>query len=208
MALATPEMALPANFATRFTGTKTRSILERLERCLAIAAERASTRGSSDIITSVMSSGNITGGSDSDTGTRKGGRQEMETTYRIPMPSMSVEERISDWRLMEETVQRWGWLYLGKFQQLLRGMSGARLRRVGHEANIPRCQEDAGVDHNPRKDRYNESCWGRFTSSLHWPVRGNVAILGIAFKDRKCWADSTTGMNNLLSGRDKLEYKT
>jgi hypothetical protein len=71
MALATPEMALPANFATRFTGTKTRSILERLERCLAIAAERASTRGSSDIITSVMSSGNITGGSDSDTGTRE-----------------------------------------------------------------------------------------------------------------------------------------
>jgi hypothetical protein len=71
MALATPEMALPANFATRFTGTKTRSILERLERCLAMAAVRASTRGSSDIITSVISSGNAMGGSDSDIGTKE-----------------------------------------------------------------------------------------------------------------------------------------
>jgi hypothetical protein len=35
-----------------------------------------------------------------------------------------------------ETVKRWGVIYLGIFEQLLRGMSGARLRRVGHEANI------------------------------------------------------------------------
>ena len=35
-----------------------------------------------------------------------------------------------------ETVKRWGVIYLGNFEQLLRGMSGARLRRVGHEANI------------------------------------------------------------------------
>jgi hypothetical protein len=32
--------------------------------------------------------------------------------------------------------------------------------------------------------------------------------LGIAFKDQECWADSRTGMNNLLSSREKLEYKT
>jgi hypothetical protein len=71
MAFATPEITLPANFATRFTGTKTRSILERLGRCLAMAAVRASTRGSSDMITSVMSSGNIMGCSDSVTGTKE-----------------------------------------------------------------------------------------------------------------------------------------
>jgi hypothetical protein len=71
MALATPEIALPANFATRFTGMKTRSILERLGRCRVIAAVRASTRGSRDIITSVMSSGNTAAGSDSDTGTKE-----------------------------------------------------------------------------------------------------------------------------------------
>ena len=70
MALAMPEKALPANFTTRFTGMKTRSILERLERCRLIPAVRASTRGSRDMITSVMSSGN-TGGSDSDTGTKE-----------------------------------------------------------------------------------------------------------------------------------------
>jgi hypothetical protein len=71
MALATPETALPANFAARFTGMKTRSILERLERCRVTAAVRASTRGSRDMITSVMSSGNAAGGSDSDTGTKE-----------------------------------------------------------------------------------------------------------------------------------------
>jgi hypothetical protein len=71
MALATPEIALRANFAIRFTGMKTRSILERLERCRVIAAVRASTRGSRDIITSVISSGNIAAGSDSDTGTKE-----------------------------------------------------------------------------------------------------------------------------------------
>lgn len=64
MALDTAEMALLANFATRFTGTRTWNILERLERCLAIAAERASTRGSSDMIASVISSGNTARGSE------------------------------------------------------------------------------------------------------------------------------------------------
>jgi hypothetical protein len=43
MALAASEIADPANFAIRLIGTKTRSILERLERCLVIAAVRAST---------------------------------------------------------------------------------------------------------------------------------------------------------------------
>ena len=71
MALATPEIALPANFATRLTGMKTPSILERLERCRVIAAVRASTRGSRDMITSVMSSGNTAGGSDSDAATKE-----------------------------------------------------------------------------------------------------------------------------------------
>jgi hypothetical protein len=71
MAFATPEIAPPASFATRFTGTKTPSILERLERCLAIAADRASTRGSNDMITSVMSSGNNTGGADRSTGNKE-----------------------------------------------------------------------------------------------------------------------------------------
>jgi hypothetical protein len=71
MVFLAPEIAPPANFAARFTGIKTRSILERLERCLAIAAERASTRGSSDIIASVMSSGNAAGGSDRITGSRE-----------------------------------------------------------------------------------------------------------------------------------------
>jgi hypothetical protein len=71
MALAAPEIALPANFATRFTGMKTRSILERLERCRVIAAVRASTRGRRDIITSVMSSGNTAGGSHSDAGIKE-----------------------------------------------------------------------------------------------------------------------------------------
>jgi hypothetical protein len=71
MALAAPEIASPANFATRFTGIKIPSILERLERCRVIAAVRASTRGSRDMITSVMSSGNTAGGSDSDTGIKE-----------------------------------------------------------------------------------------------------------------------------------------
>jgi len=71
MALVTPERALPASFATRFTGIKTRNILERLERCRVIAAVRASTRGSRDMITSVMSSGNTAEGPDSDTGTKE-----------------------------------------------------------------------------------------------------------------------------------------
>lgn len=62
MDLAAPEIAVPAAFANRFIA---RDTLERLELCLAIAAVRASTRGSSDMIASVMSSGNIstTGGS-------------------------------------------------------------------------------------------------------------------------------------------------
>ena len=72
MALATPEIALPANLATRFTGmVKTPSILERLELCRVIAAVRASTRGSRDMITSVISSGNTAGVSDNDTGTKE-----------------------------------------------------------------------------------------------------------------------------------------
>jgi hypothetical protein len=72
MALDTPEMALLANLATYFTGSRTRNILERLERCLAIAAERASTRGSSDMIASVMSSGNTARGSEPpNTGTKE-----------------------------------------------------------------------------------------------------------------------------------------
>ena len=79
--------------------------------------------------------------------------------------SPRLGERVRAWgsslmmtgrEVLAETVQRWGWLYLGKFQQLLRGMSGARLRRVGHEANIPRCQVDDGVDHDLKKNRYNE----------------------------------------------------
>jgi hypothetical protein len=71
MALDTPEIVLPANFATRFTGMKTRRILDHLERCRVIAAVRASTRGSRDMIASVMSSGNTAGGSDSETGTKE-----------------------------------------------------------------------------------------------------------------------------------------
>lgn len=71
MVLATPEIALLASFAIRLTGVKTPSILERLERCRDTAAVRASTRGSRDMITSVMSSGNTAGGSDSDTGTKE-----------------------------------------------------------------------------------------------------------------------------------------
>jgi len=69
MALAAPEIAPPANFATRFIGIKTRSSLERLGRV--IAAVRASTRGSRDMIASVMSSGNTVGGSDNDIGIKE-----------------------------------------------------------------------------------------------------------------------------------------
>lgn len=35
-------------------------------------------------------------------------------------------------------------------------MSGARLRRVCHEANIPRSQVDSGVDHDSKNDRNNK----------------------------------------------------
>ena len=56
--LSAPEIALPVAFATRFTGSKILSMLKRLGVCLAIAALRASTRGRTDIIASLTSSGN------------------------------------------------------------------------------------------------------------------------------------------------------
>ena len=56
-------------------------------------------------------------------------------------------------------IRRWGSKYLGNIGQLLRGMSGARLRRVCHEANILESQVDAGVDHDSKKDR-NNKCGG------------------------------------------------
>ena len=56
-------------------------------------------------------------------------------------------------------IRRWGSEHLGNIEQLLRGMSGARLRRVCHEANILQCQVDAGVDHDPKEVRSNE-CGG------------------------------------------------
>jgi len=56
-------------------------------------------------------------------------------------------------------IRRWGSKHLGIFEEFLRGMSGARLRRVCHEANIPGSQVDAGVDHSSKNVRYNE-CGG------------------------------------------------
>lgn len=56
-------------------------------------------------------------------------------------------------------IRRWGSKNLGNIEQLLRGMLGARLRRVCHEANIPRSQVDAGVDQDPKNDGNNE-CGG------------------------------------------------
>jgi hypothetical protein len=47
----------------------------------------------------------------------------------------------------------------GKFEEFLRVMSGARLRRVCHEANILESQVGAGVDQDSRNDRNNE-CGG------------------------------------------------
>jgi len=73
MILAAPEMTLLAALATCFTGAKTLSILGRLDRCLAIAAERASTCGSNDMMASVMSSGktSTTVGTESGTGIKE-----------------------------------------------------------------------------------------------------------------------------------------
>ena len=56
-------------------------------------------------------------------------------------------------------IRRWGSKHLGNFEQLLRGMSGARLGRVCHEANIPRSQVDSGVDHDSKNDK-NHECGG------------------------------------------------
>ena len=50
-------------------------------------------------------------------------------------------------------IRRWGSKCLGNIEQLLRGISGARLRRVCHEANILQGQVDAGVDHDSKNDR-------------------------------------------------------
>ncbi len=55
-------------------------------------------------------------------------------------------------------IRRWGSKHLGNIEQLLRGMSGARLQRVCHEANTW-SQVDAGVDHYFMIDRNNE-CGG------------------------------------------------
>jgi len=55
--------------------------------------------------------------------------------------------------------RRWGLKHLGNLEQLLRGMSGARLGRVCHEANILRSQVGAGVDHDSKNDRIDE-CGG------------------------------------------------
>jgi hypothetical protein len=54
---------------------------------------------------------------------------------------------------------RWGSKHLGNFEQLLRGMSGGRLQRVCHEANILQSQVDSGVDHDSKNDR-NDECGG------------------------------------------------
>jgi hypothetical protein len=55
--------------------------------------------------------------------------------------------------------RRWGSKHLGNIEQLLRVMSGARLRRVCHEANILESQADAGVDHDSKNNR-NDGCGG------------------------------------------------
>jgi hypothetical protein len=57
--LSAPEIAFPAALAVRITKPKALSILKRLGRCPTLAGIRASTCGSSDMITSVTSSGNI-----------------------------------------------------------------------------------------------------------------------------------------------------
>ena len=51
-----------------------------------------------------------------------------------------------------EMIRRWGSKHLGNIEQLLRGMSGARLQRVCHEANILLSHVDAGVDHDSKND--------------------------------------------------------
>jgi hypothetical protein len=61
MILVALEIACPAAFASRFAGiyALTLSFLDGFERHLAIAAVRASTRGSSAMMATVMSSGNM-----------------------------------------------------------------------------------------------------------------------------------------------------
>lgn len=56
-------------------------------------------------------------------------------------------------------IRRWGSKHLGNFEEFLRVLSGARLRRVCHEANILESQVDAGVDQDSRNDR-NDECGG------------------------------------------------
>jgi hypothetical protein len=93
-------------------------------------------------------------------------------------------------------IRRWGSKHLGTFEQLLRGMPGARLRRVCHEANIPRSQVDSGVDHDSRMTElmnvgannseimFDSILVGSISlPSRQRPLRGNVASLRIVFKD-------------------------
>jgi hypothetical protein len=65
MILAALEIARLAALASRFTGiyALTLSVLDRFECCFAIAAVRASTRGSNDMMAIVISSGNMATGS-------------------------------------------------------------------------------------------------------------------------------------------------
>ena len=110
-------------------------------------------------------------------------------------------------------IRRWGSKHLGNIEQFLRGMSGARLRRVCHEANILESQVAAWITVHGLKDsevinvRANNSEI-MFDSTLVGPFRfrvakprkvaGNVASLRMAFRGLIVLGRITiAGMDNL-----------
>jgi hypothetical protein len=114
-------------------------------------------------------------------------------------------------------IRRWGSKNLGNIEQLLRGMLGARLRRVCHEANTvslevrwmpawittQRMTEIINVGANNSEIMSDSILVGSISlPSRQRPLRGNVASLRIVFKNCERWTDFN-GRNEQLAEKSR-----